>query len=271
MLRYFSVLSVCASLCVWFHPVDARAVMRDDPHITVLAAIGAETPLVRIVRSYSRDNHLAASVTFSSVVRQFKDIEEGKSADVMITAHPKWTQTLKQMGVADVNSINNMMRDDLVIAVARTDSFRYEDAMQPADFLRGLLKKHKPVFIADDTISALGLYTKQAFDRALSEENGMPDDRINPLLTQCGYVRMPSELPEKIVSQNAAAVMYASTLSRYPELRALYEIPQQYYDDIIYQVAVIAGENMEDARDLARFLAKDETLKAFYAEGFRPL
>lgn len=247
------------------------AALRDAPHVTVLAAIGAETPLVSILRRYTRDTTLATSVTFSSVLRQFKDIEEGKSADIMITAHPKWTQRLKQMGVADVNSINNMMRDELVIVVPVTDTTSYDASVPPGVFLQQLHDLRKPFFVADETISALGLYTKQVFDNALIESGNMPGDGINPLLTQSGYVRMPSEVPDRIIRQKAAGIIYKSTLKRRNDVKKIYDIPVRYHDDIIYQIAVIAGEHMEEARDLARFLTKESTLNQFYAAGFLSL
>lgn len=249
----------------------AKAALRDTPQITVLAAIGAEIPLVRVIRRYTRDNGVASSVIFSTAEKQMQDIAEGKSADIMITAHPKWTARLKQMGVLDVNSINNFLRDDLVIAVAAKNKRVIDPDAGAAALFTALIERRRPLFVADETVSALGVYTKQAFDNALIEEGTFPDDGINPLLTRASYVRTPAEIPQKIVEQRGAGVIYAAELRRRPELRILYTIPQKYYDEIIYQIAVVAGENMEAARALSRYLTDKKTLELFYAQGYRPL
>ena len=246
--------------------VPAHAEMRDLPNITVLAESSLTVPLTEITRIYSRKRNITVTSSFNSTSEQAWRVEEGESADIFISAHPYWMSELKQMGLIDVYSLTNLVKNKLVLVTSTQG--RLNEYPIPGVGLESKLR-----FLANRTImafgdpdnTALGMYTKQAlqsFDKKnntkLWSDIGMKTIK-SPTSKNCLYL---------IAHGETAGIAYYSDAFNNSEVRVLAVLDEDLHEPIIYQAAVVAGENMANARDFITFLQSPEAKKILKKYGF---
>jgi molybdate transport system substrate-binding protein len=239
--------------------------MRGMPSITVMAASSLTEPLTEISRAYSRKNNITISTEFGATADQSTNIQAGESADIFISAHPSWIIELKKMGMIDVYSLTNIVKNQLVL-VASSKSKLIKTA--PADtslasWLDYLL--NRTIMSIGDVNSDIGLYTKQSLMK-IDEMHGTklwssfntktiksPNSKYNLYLISHGQT---------------AGIVFASEAYKNPEVKVIANIDDNFHDPIIYQAAVVAGENMSNARGFIDFLKSDDAKKIFKKYGF---
>jgi molybdate transport system substrate-binding protein len=240
--------------------------MRGLPTITVLAASSLTEPITEIARTYSRKNNITVATEFGSTADQANSIEDGESADVFISGHPYWISELKKMGLLDVYSLTNLVKNKLVLVVS--SSGRLSKMPIPTTNLSDkitFLNNRSIMSMGDPETSDIGLYTKQSLV-TLDEKKGTkiwsnfnsktiksPNSKYNLYLISHG---------------ETAGITYYSEAYNNPEVQIIDTIDEKLHDPIIYQAAVVAGENMTNARSLLEFLQSAEAKLIFKKYGF---
>jgi len=227
--------------------------------ITIFAEPNMTYALTEIARSYSNNRNMVVSINFSSSFELIQNIDFGEPADIFISSHPSWRETLKQKGLVDVYNLSNLAKDQLVLITSINNKKITNDIIQDADPIAETLRKlnniKTPLIIGSD-YSSLGRYTNplvkdmniknQYLYRKVNEDRKSIADFIRENNDYCGIV-----LASEIKNQN--------------DIKILRVIPDV---DIFYQGLVIAGDNMEKARDFLKYMKSDEAKKLLTKNGF---
>ena len=67
-----------------------------------------------------------------------------------------------------------------------------------------------------------------------------------------------------------AGIVYRTDAGVVDGVKVIYEIPSDFHKPIVYQAAVVAGGNLEEAGTLLEFLRGPKGLKIFLENGFNP-
>lgn len=224
-------------------------------NLTVLAEPNLSFALTKIARIYSQKSHRIVTVNFSSAANLITEIDSGEPADVFISAHPSWIESLRQKGLVDVYNIGYIARDKLVLATLKTNStvsssnFTLEDALRILDQGNAALildnEGNSSGFFAKNFLSHLELDNIQLFTRLLEDKT-----------TLLNNIRS---------SNKGYSLLLASQVSNESDLRIL---AQGKDENIFYQALVIAGDNMEVAREFLKFLKSIEAKSILKENGF---
>lgn len=238
---------------VLLSPSLALANTRGHASITVLAASGMTEALTEASRLYSRLSSISITVSFSATAEQASRIIDGESADIIISDHPYWIAQLKQMGLVDVYTVQNLVKDklSLVSSVERKAINTRLSQLSVYDQLKLLKKQSTMVVIPDDYGSGLGLYIRQMLENI---EKTHPDIGWSELRTQAIRSGNAKETTYYISQGQKIGFTFRSNAIKNHNITILSTIPSHLHDEVVYQAAVVASENMEPARKFLEFL-----------------
>lgn len=244
----------------------ANADLRGLPNISILAASSLTEPMTEIIRIYSREKNITVTASYHSTSEQAWRVEEGESADIFISAHPKWMAELKQKGLIDVYSLANIVKNKLAL-VTSTKS-RLNEYPIPGTGLESKLQflNNRTIMVFGDAEnSALGLYTEQALKNFDSKMGTTVWIKIGG-----NTIKSPSAKSSLylIAQGETAGIVYYSDALNNEEVRILSVIDEDLHDPIVYQAAVVAGENMVHARDFMTFLQSATSKQILKKHGF---
>ncbi|MBU6140516.1 MAG: molybdate ABC transporter substrate-binding protein [Proteobacteria bacterium] len=231
--------------------VSENSYALNNRNLTIFAEPNLALALTKIVRIYSQKSHTIVSVNFNSAADLIADIDSGEPADVFISAHSSWIESLRQKGLVDVYNIGYIARDKLVLVTSKTNSalssnFTIEGALRA-------LNQNKATLILDNEGSSSGFFAKN-----LITNLGLSDLKIFSKI-----VEDKTALLTNIQSNDQNySLLLASQINNQPNLQLL---SQTRDGNIFYQALVIAGDNMEVAREFLKFL-KSETAKSILKE-----
>lgn len=260
MIRIF-----LAALLLFSFVANANADMRGMPSISVMAASSLTEPITEISRAYSRKNNITVSTAFGATSDQSTSIQAGDSADVLISAHPSWIAELKKMGMIDVYSLTNIVKNQLVLVGSSKSKFV---KTPPADTsLSGWLTYllNRTIMTTGDSNTDIGLYTKQSLMKLDDLKSTKIWNNFNSKTIKSPNSKYNLYL---IAHGDTAGIVFASEAYNNEEVKILAEVDEKLHDPIIYQAAVVAGENMTNARGFIDFLKSDEAKNIFKKYGF---
>ena len=226
-------------------------------NITVLAEPNMAQALAKIARVYSQKNAVIVSISFDSATNLIEEITDGEPADIFISANQKWTNLLRQQGLIDIYSINHIANDYLVLARSK----KHENS---SDLFKEQIQFDKAIatigaenldLIIDSKETSLGNYSADILrffqignvkiHKKLSEDKSSIEDYLNN-------------------NKNSYGILFASQA-----VNNNLQILSKEKDQIVfYQALVIAGDNMEIAREFVKFLKTDQVKKIFQESGF---
>jgi molybdate transport system substrate-binding protein len=244
----------------------AQADIRGLPNITILASSSLATPITELSRKYSRLYNITVTASYNSSSEQAWRIEEGESADIFISSHHHWMSSLKQMGLIDVYSLANLVRNKLVL-VSSTKGKLSEYPIIGNNVTEKLeyLNNRTIMSFGDPDNTSLGMYTKQALIN-------LGKITKTDLWTKLDSTTIKSASAKNnlylISHGETAGIIYYSDAANNEEIRILSVIDESLHDPIVYQAAVVAGENMEHAREFLNFLQTQESKQIFKKHGF---
>ena len=227
--------------------------------LTILAEPNLVTALTKISRTYSQKNAVIVSVGFASAADLINDIDSGEPADVFISTHQDWMMNLKQKGLIDIYNMSHIASDDLVLVTSRDNlsapNYLVEKNPNLEEALQ-ILDQNRLNLIIDNDSSSLGKYSS---------------DVINNL--QLHDLKLFTKLSEdkssiaNLLQDNtdSYAILLASQVNNRSELRILSRKKSQH---IFYQALVIAGDNMDIAREFLKFLKTAQAKAILKENGF---
>ncbi len=216
------------------------------------------TALVKISRLYSQKNHVIVSVNFNSSAELMNSIDSGEPADIFISAHNGWIDSLKQKGLVDIYNTGHIASDKLVLVTSQNNHNIFPQLLDQKLSLENSLKilnKRKAILLTDqegnssgkfsnDLIHSLKLYDLRLFVK-LSEDRSSTFDLNH--------------------NSEEYALLLASQIKNRDDLQVL---AYQYRRNIFYQALVIAGDNMETAREFLKFLKSESAKNILRENGF---
>lgn len=239
----------------------------DLPQVTVLAASSLAMPLTSLTRDYSKQHNIIVTTSFAGTAEQASKIEQGEVADIFISAHPFYMTELKQKGLIDVYSLTDLASNDLCLVTSSKTNFTAK-SLDKYNLTQKLnyLNSRSIMVMGDLRESALGLYTNDVFEKLfINSPNSLSKikSRIIPTPSAKNTLYL-------IAKGETSGIIYCSDAINNEEVTVLQKIDNSLHQKIIYQAAVVAGENMDLARKFLAYLdsklAKDVFRKYGFAE-----
>lgn len=237
MFRFFELFLGFLLLVI---PSTVHAI--SDLHIAVDSSLSL--PFRKIIKEYARSRSMVITADFQDSSNLFKDLERGRHLIVSVsTAEPP-------------NHLNGVAfaSDKLYLCLAKTSSLRrLIKSRDTLGTVLELLKKHS-VLVVPDSGTELGkiinnLVLKLGVDRSVEIKN----------FENLGYT---------VVSSGAFAILPGSTAMQHESagLEKLFEIPQELYPEIRYNVTVLEDKGIAQSREFVKFLFLGEV--HFHELGF---
>jgi molybdate transport system substrate-binding protein len=214
-------------------------------NLTVFAEPSMSLALTKIARLYSQQANVVISVNFNSSSELINDIDSGEPADVFISAHPQWVATLRQKGLVDVFNVGFIAKDSLALVTPKSNS------SLPKELTKENLTIEEGLKIIDDLNLTLIL------DYEGNSSGKFSNDFISNLhFFDLKTFRKLAEDKSPILSTiKNDPTHYALLLSSQVNQDSDFKILATKGDiGIFYQALVIAGDNMEVAREFLKFL-----------------
>lgn len=260
------LISLYTILFFVFAASVSHADLRNLPSITVLAPSSVTEPLTEIIRLYSHNHNITITASYDESTEQINRIIEGNPADIVILPHPNWTKELKQMGVIDVNSISNLVKNRLAL-INTKGSYLTRHMPEKLSLAEQLvyLNKRTTMALSDPETTPLGIYSKDAIQNIGKYNSLNLWQHINKNILRTGNAKNNLYI---IAKGNTAGITFYSDAYNNPEVNILSVFDEKYHQPITYQAAVVASENMGTAREFLTFLQSKEVSDIFIKYGF---
>lgn len=240
----------------FFAQISAASTSRN---LTIFAEQNMALALTKIARIYSQKSNVIVSVNFNSSSELISEIDSGEPADIFISAHHGWIESLRQKGVVDVYNVGYIASDELVLATSKSNP------NIPAEL------QNKKIILAD----ALAVLNRERLTLILDNENNSSGNASNNFIKHFSFenLKLFHKLNEdkspfiSIIKSNSEnyALLLASQIKNEPNFQTL---ASKKDENIFYQALVIAGDNMEIAREFLKFLKSDTSKIILRENGF---
>lgn len=225
--------------------------------LTIFAEPNLSYALTEIAKTYSKESATIVSVQFGSASDLIDRIEDGEASDLFLSAHKTWIDNLKQKGLVDIYNINHVT-DDTLTLITSADNISMPQALDTKnlDFYEALaiLNKNRLDLLVDNNLSSLGQHSTYLID-----------------YKKFNSIRLFRKLPEDqtpvldVISKNNriyGVVLGSQVSNRFKVISRLEN------RKIFYQALVVAGDNMDNAREFSNFLKSKKSQKIFRKNGF---
>lgn len=254
------ILSLLAVSMAYAGKDDA---MNDPANVTVLASSSLTNVITDAMREYAAQRNVSLSARYDSAEEIAALIEDGEVADMMILEHPILVRDLKRQGLLDVFSLTELTSNRLALVASKEHRMGHDIfASVPLEKLLDEIDKNMLLVMPDPDSSAAGI----AIEQALTELGYW--ERIKPNVIRVSNVREALYL---IAKGKGLGIIYRSDALSSHEVRMLAEFPNSSHDPIVYQVSVVAGEHMEEARDFLSYLTSERGQRLLAKHGFMAL
>lgn len=184
-------------------------------------------------------------------------------ADIFIATRGHTIQTLKNQGLIDVYSHISLAKNRLALVTYKDNTL--ELILIPRLPLANILERLDPGFsfvLGDPDYQDVGLYGLEAL-----RSHEMAGD-MEPYFL---FIGSGVDMQKAIAAKGGYGILLLTEALRNPELKVLGVFPQTAHNPIVYQAVVVAGENMQAAREFMNHLASPEASAVFAEYGFEPL
>ncbi|MEZ5690709.1 MAG: molybdate ABC transporter substrate-binding protein [Rickettsiales bacterium] len=239
---------------------SASAQLMTLPTVTVMADSNLGVVVAEIARDYSKENNISVNNSFLSQNAQQEQINEGSAADILITAKQDWIEELKSRGLIDIYSPTNIASDKLVLIGPSSSKVVSMGAGRLPTNAMIEESSGNPMFLLGNPENLLeGVYGKESM-RSL----GIASDFERYTL----YIKDLEQIFDMVANQNAFAICFHSSTIGRKGIRIIDYIPEVAHKSIDYYAVVIAGDNMDQARNFLNYLKSDKVKKIFRKYGF---
>jgi len=228
------------------------------PGITILAEPSMAGAVAVSAVSFSRENKAVASATFAPLADEIKALEEGSAGDVFITDAFNLIQDLKGKGLTDVYSQTIVGRSELVLAIPEDVAAATGITPQsPREDVIAYLQKVPQVGVISSELPDSRYWVPVALALGVEEglqEKAVPTSGYEVLMRNARERSLPVLAPSHVLSQHKG-------------FATLYRFSAPDYPTFTYYAVVLAGENMETAREYLKFLAGETGRSLLAANG----
>ncbi len=239
--------------------ISSSAYASQSRTLTIFAEPHIALPLTKIARQFSRASNVIVSINFTSADNLIYNIDNGEPADIFISGHNNWIETLHQKGVIDIYNIGYVAQDQLVVATPKENDLIPQKLLDNnLNFIEALkiLNNEKSAIILDEDGNSSGFFAK-----AILEKTALSDARVFSRLSE----DRTSLLNTIKSNKNNYSILLASQIYNKPDFKIL---AKNSDTKIFYQALIIAGDNMEVAREFLKYLKSAEAKIFFKSYGF---
>lgn len=220
-------------------------------------------PLTKIARLFSQKNNIIVSLNFNPTTDLVKDIDDGEPADIALSAHLELLESLRQKGVVDVHNFAYVASDNLVLLTTIDNDGIFSE----------LQKKPEEKQLSFE--QALKILDKNRANLIIDNSNNSSGNSSQKLLTQLrlSNLKISKKINEDKTSifsiiqseKKCYALLLKSQIFNHKELQIIAEKKDA---NIFYEALVIAGDNMEVAREFLKFVKSDLAKTILQESGF---
>ncbi len=228
--------------------------------ITILASTSLTDALTEISRIYAKKKGITVSSFFEAPSELAGTIEQGESADVYISEDKESFTRLKQQGLIDAYDFVSVAKNRIALCVP-SDSHLLRQFKAPAPLNQVLPGLHERtiIVIPDPETVPLGTMARDVF-ASMGHWKA-----IKSVMLRAENDRRSLYL---IAKAKNTGVVYTSDTHNNPEVMVLSHFPAKSHPPIVYQAAVVAGLNMQPAREFLEFLKSRQARAVFKKYGF---
>lgn len=244
------------------HTTTARADLRGLPSLSVLAPTSLTNAMTDIIRRYSRESGITVTATYANATELMEDVAIGKEADVYISESEENIKHLKQSGMIDVYSLKSIAQNQLVIASSKKHPIARYQFKNTQQLVKALTNREVPAalfVIGDPATVPLGQSTKTLLETLDAWK------QIRAIALPTNSAKQAQYMVAK--GQNVG-MLYRSDALSHEDIVVLSTVENQLIQPITYQGAVVAGENMESARNFLKYLKTTDIQKIFKKHQF---
>jgi len=233
--------------------------LANNRNLNILAEPQISKALTKIVRLYSQNSNTVVSINFNSSSNLFNEIESGEPSDIFISAHPKYIELLKQKGLIDVYNIEYVASDKIVLTTASDNK----------NIAKNLLIKKLSL------AEILSIISNQKANLLIENQNFSSGNYIKNILTNYDFpdLKIFNKIDEdrfsiiKDVKEDLSNYAFIS-LSQIKNRNDLKTINMKEELLMHYKAFIVAGNNMDIAREFLKFLKSSRAKKIFLDSGF---
>ena len=255
-MKFLKLLII--TLTIFIKSFSAQAISQDNS-LTILAPTNMSFILTEIIRNYSRKNNINITGSFNSVKNLINNIEEGYPADIIITNHPQWITYLKQRGLINVASINNLVEDKLVLVIDKQNYHLNKEIFNNKN-LKQQFYKNFTIIIPDQNELSTGKYITQLIDKQAL----FKPEKIKIIKHQNLNKAFSDQQNSLIITS------YSNTYDN-NNINILETFDTELHQRFIYQIAIIANEDMSEAEKFITYLKSLSIAKTFNKYGFETI
>jgi len=208
--------------------------------LTILAPQEISYPITEIVRKYVKEYNDNIYLILENEEKNIKFLEDGEGANIIITTHPQWINALKQKGLIDVTSIKKLVTNKFILASNSLNINNYGN-----DFL--------------NIISNNNIYVEKDNNLVYYQQLEQNINNINLIYTDEHYI-------DTLQSKTNSIVLITNSKANQDINKIMY-IPQEYYDIMSYNIAIISNDNMTGTRKLFEFITNSDSYEIFKKHG----
>lgn len=239
----------------------SRSFAAGSRSLTVFTEPNAVAALTEIAREFSQKTNTIVSVNFDLSPDLLSDIDSGDPMDVLISAHPELIESLKQKGLVDVHNAGYIAADRLALVTSGVNGNAFSEMKKNTSLEEALeiLNQKNAELLIDHRGNSSGRFADEFLRNrnlpALRLLNKISEDK-SPILS--------------IARKNTTlyALLLASQIKNEKDFVILAEKSEA---DVFYQALVIAGDNMDVAREFVKFLKTDAAESILTKAGFKAL
>lgn len=226
--------------------------------ITVFAASSLKTALDEIATDWQARTGTGVVVAYDGSAKLARQIEQGASADLFISASSQWMDALQDQALIAPQSRRNILGNSLVLIASGSDQAQV--TLSAGFDLAGLLGQDKLSMALVDSVPA-GQYGKQALQSlglwTSVEANVVQSENVRAALALVAMGEAP------------LGVVYASdAIAESERVSIIATFPADSHEPIVYPAALVSGGNNQQAADFLESLSSDPALAIFASQGF---
>ncbi|MBV7272954.1 molybdate ABC transporter substrate-binding protein [Clostridium thailandense] len=227
-----------------------------EKNITISAAASLKDALTEIKSKYEQKNGTKLTYNFASSGTLQKQIEQGASVDVFISAGAKQMNDLVSKNLIDKDTKNDLLKNQLVLIVSN-------DSKDKIKTINDVLNNNVKIAVGEPASVPAGQYAKDS----LTKLNIW--DKINPKIVYGKDVTQVATYVEK--GEAAAGIVYKSDTVNLKNCFIAQTFDESLHSPIVYPEAVLSSsKNKEEAKKFLEYLNSDEAKDIFKKYSFEP-
>lgn len=227
-------------------------------NLTIFSEPNLAVAMTKIARHYSKKYNIITSINFNSPYNLIGDIDMGEAADVFITANDEVIESLKLKGLVDIYNIAVIGQDYLNLVTSNNNKLispiLYNNDNDIIESLK-ILNKKKATLILDNYSSSSGRISSKLIKKLNLNNfklfNKITEDR-SPLATSITS------------NDNYYSLILDSQIYNNKNIKVIAKSSDIFAQ---YKILIIAGNNMDVARQFLNFIKSKKAKEILKSSG----